>query len=125
MAETPQSLADTGAVPEKGSWYQLLADFGEGVGMLTRTHRYRPAGEEDVQESDRQLLALDIVAPATAGVGYSAEETVLCLWLESAGPGRLAMHHISFPRSQFVELVGAGEEPPQWAAWQAQQAGGS
>ncbi|MGW3860694.1 hypothetical protein ACWEDZ_04330 [Streptomyces sp. NPDC005047] len=85
--------------------------------MLTKQHRYKD------QDADRMLRVLAIVEPATSGVGYSAEDTVLCLWLEAAVPGRLSLHHISFPKSQFVELVGSGTEPPEYADWQAQQGG--
>jgi hypothetical protein len=118
-----KSLAQARDTPARGQWYKLLSDVGEGVGMLTRTHRYRPPGADEAQESDRQLLVLDIVEPATAGVGYSAEETVIAMWLEQTAPGRLSQHHISFPMSQFTDLVGPGEEPPEWADWQAQMAG--
>ncbi|MFV0135503.1 hypothetical protein ACLGIH_20165 [Streptomyces sp. HMX87] len=123
MAEL-KSLAETEDTPAKGQWYRLLSDFGEGVGMLTRTHRYRPPGGDEVQEHGRMLLVLDVVAPATAGVGYSAEDTVVAMWLEQTAPGRLSQHHISLPESQFCALVGPGEEPPEYADWQAQMAGG-
>jgi hypothetical protein len=118
-----KSLAETGDTPTRGKWYRLLSDFGEGVGMLTRTHRYRTPGSDEFQESDRMLLVLAVVEPATAGVGYSAEDTVVAMWLEQTAPGRFSQHHISFPESQFAELVGPGEEPPEYADWQAQTAG--
>ncbi|MEV7902162.1 hypothetical protein [Streptomyces anulatus] len=115
-------LSETGATPKKGQWYTLLDDFGEGVGMLTRKRGHRVADQEqDVREDDRQLLVLDVLEPATYGVGYSSEQTVLCMWLEASAPGRLSQHHISFPLSQFTDLVGLGQEPPEWVSWQAQQ----
>ncbi|MFE4527113.1 hypothetical protein ACFRMO_07930 [Streptomyces anulatus] len=114
-------LKSTGATPAKGKWYTLLTDFGEGVGMLARKRRYRAGDQQTAEEEDRQLLVLDILEPATYGVGYSSEKTVLCMWLEASAPGRLSQHHISFPLTQFVELVGQGKEPPEWADWQAQQ----
>ncbi|AZM47816.1 hypothetical protein DMB38_20290 [Streptomyces sp. WAC 06738] len=122
MAET-KSLAALEEAPARGSWYQLLSDFGEGVGMLTKTHRYRLSDSDDVQESDRMLLVLAIVEPASYGVGYSPEYTVVAMWLEQTAPGRFSQHHISFPMTQFTEIVGPGEEPPEYADWQAQQAG--
>ncbi|MFD9815137.1 hypothetical protein [Streptomyces sp. NPDC059080] len=92
--------------------------------MLTTTYRYvSPTGGE-YPDNPRQLCVLDIVEPATSGVGYSAEESVLCMWLDSPSPGRIAVHHISFPVSQFAELVAEGKEPPEYADLQAQQAGG-
>lgn len=123
MAEL-KSLAETEDTPARGQWYQLLSDFGQGVGMLTKTHRFQAPGSDEIQESDRMLLVLDIVEPATAGVGYSAEDTVVAMWLEQTAPGRFSQHHISFPESQFCDLFGAGEEPAEYAAWQTQQAGG-
>ena len=68
------------------------------------------------------LLVLAVVEPATYGVGYSAEYSVVAMWLVQNAPGRFSQHHISFPMSQFTELVAAGEEPPEYADWQAQQA---
>lgn len=121
MAET-KSLAETEVTPVRGKWYRLLADFGEGVGMLTATHRYRTPGSEEIQESDRMLLVLAVVEPATYGVGYSPEHTVVAMWLEQTAPGRFSQHHISFPMAQFTELVGPGEEPPEYADWQTQTA---
>lgn len=118
-----KSLTETEDTPAKGKWYRLLSDFGEGVGMLSRTRRYRSPGSDEVQEDDRMLLVLEVVEPATAGVGYSAEDTVVAMWLEQTAPGRLSQHHISFPQSQFCDLVGPGEEPPEYRDWQAQMAG--
>ncbi|MFH9731866.1 hypothetical protein [Streptomyces sp. NPDC017260] len=123
MAETA-SLQESGITPEKGKWYRLLTDFGEGVGMLTRTRRYRPAGAEGDVEGDRMLYVLDVAAPATHGIGYANEDSVVALWLSQSGPGRLSAHHISLPLSQFCDLTGEGEEPPEWADWQAQQSAG-
>jgi len=117
-----KSLAETEDIPARGQWYRLLSDFGEGVGMLTKTHRYRSPGSDDVQESDRMLLVLAIVEPAAYGVGYSPEYTVVAMWLEQTAPGRFSQHHLSFPMSQFTELVGPGEEPPEYGDWQTQQA---
>lgn len=122
MADTV-SLAESGDTPVRGQWYRLLADVGEGVGKLTRTHRYRAPDSDETREVDRHLLVLDVVEPATAGVGYSAEKSVLAMWLGQAAPGRLSQHHIALPMTQFCDLVGPGEEPPEWADWQAQQAG--
>lgn len=119
-----KSLAEAGVLPEKGKWYRLLSDFGVGVGMLTRAHRYRPAGSETDIESDRMLLVLDVVESATHGVGYAYEDSVLSLWLAQTGPGRLSAHHLSLPMTQFTELVGAGEEPPEWQDWQNQLTAG-
>lgn len=119
-----KSLAESDEKPARGQWYRLLSDFGEGVGMLTRTHRYRAPGAEEDQESDRMLLVLAIVEPAAYGVGYSPEETVVAMWLEQTAPGRITQHHLSFPMTQFAELVGPGVEPPEYADWQAQQAEG-
>lgn len=116
-----KTLKKSGTTPEPGKWYTLLADFGEGVGMLTQKRRYRGGKQQTAQESDRQLLVLDILEPATYGVGYTSEKSVLCMWLEASAPGRLSQHHISFPLSQFIELAGQGQEPPEWADWQAQQ----
>ncbi len=48
---------------------------------------------------------------------------MLCMWLDSASPGRVAVHHISFPVSQFTELVAEGEEPPEFEDFQAQRSG--
>lgn len=123
MAAT-KSLKKAGTQPEKGQWYKLLADYGVGVGMLTKTWRYRPAGAEKDIDNPRMLRVLEIMQPATHGIGYATEDSVLALWLAQSGPGRLAAHHISLPLSQFVELVGAGQEPPEWADWQAQQSAG-
>ncbi|WNI17630.1 hypothetical protein [Actinacidiphila sp. ITFR-21] len=93
--------------------------------MLTKSFHYvSPSGAEH-RDNPRQLYVLEVVEPATYGVGYSSEESVLCMWLDSALPGRLAVHHISFPMSQFVELVAEGEEPPEYADLLAQQAGGA
>ncbi|MGW3153723.1 hypothetical protein [Streptomyces sp. NPDC001089] len=116
------SLAESGDTPVRGQWYRLLADFGDGVGMLTKTHRYRSPGGEDFQESDRMLLVLAIVEPAAHGVGYSPEYSVVAMWLEQSAPGRFSQHHISFPMQQFTELTAPGEEPPEYADWQAQNA---
>ncbi|MFJ3270998.1 hypothetical protein [Streptomyces sp. NPDC086776] len=119
----PSSLKDSGTDPAVGKWYALLADYGDGVGMLTKTYRYTsPTGEEH-PDNPRQLYVLELVEPATYGVGYSSEESVLCMWLDSPSPGRIAVHHISFPMSQFVELVGEGAEPPEFADLKAQQGG--
>lgn len=118
-----KSLSETDGTPARGKWYRLLSDFGDGVGMLTKTHRYRSPGSDEIQESDRMLLVLAIVEPATYGVGYSAEKTVVAMWLEQTAPGRFSQHHISFPQSQFTDLVGPGKEPPEYADWQAQMAG--
>ncbi|WP_369042242.1 hypothetical protein [Streptomyces sp. Midd1] len=118
-----KSLAESGKTPARGQWYRLLRDFGEGVGMLTQTHRYRPSGSDDMQESDRMLLVLAIVEPASYGVGYSPERSVVAMWLEQTAPGRFSQHHLSFPMTQFTELVGPGEEPPEYADWQVQMAG--
>lgn len=123
MANT-KSLAETNKTPARGQWYRLLSDFGEGVGMLTKTHRYRAPGSDEIQESDRMLLVLAIVEPASYGVGYSAERSVVAMWLEQSAPGRFSQHHISFPMTQFTELVGSGKEPPEYADWQAQMAAG-
>lgn len=123
MAAPTKSLKKAKETPERGKWYRLLEDFGEGVGMLTKTRRYRPAGSDVVQEGDRMLLVLAVVEPASYGVGYSPEYTIVAMWLEQTGPGRITQHHISFPMTQFTELVGPGEEPPEYADWQAQQAG--
>ncbi|UXX94000.1 hypothetical protein N7U49_21575 [Streptomyces sp. AD2-2] len=91
--------------------------------MLTKTFRYTsPIGEEH-PDNPRQLYVLEVVEPATYGVGYSSEESVLCMWLDSASPGRVAVHHISFPVSQFTELVAEGEEPPEFEDFQAQRSG--
>ncbi|MEV6309980.1 hypothetical protein AB0M10_15445 [Streptomyces sp. NPDC051840] len=118
----PMSLRDAGTAPVKGRWYALLADHGEGVGMLTRTYRYTSPSGEEYAENQRQLYVLQVVEPATYGVGYSTEDSVLCMWLDSPSPGRVAVHHLSFPVTQFVELVGEGEEPPEYVALQEQQA---
>ncbi|MGW1261197.1 hypothetical protein ACWD7Y_04450 [Streptomyces drozdowiczii] len=120
----PKSLSDSGSSPEKGSWYALLSDHGDGVGMLTRSYHYTSPSGEKHPDSVRQLYVLEVVEPATHGVGYSTEDTVLCMWLDSPSPGRIAVHHISFPMSQFTELVGEGEEPAEYADLLAQQAGG-
>lgn len=117
----PSSLKDSGTAPEKGKWYSLLSDHGDGVGMLTKTYHYTsPTGEEH-PDNPRQLYVLEVVEPATYGVGYSFEESVLCMWLDSPSPGRVAVHHISFPVSQFAELVAEGEEPPEFEDFKAQQ----
>ncbi|MET9470519.1 hypothetical protein [Streptomyces sp. NPDC002922] len=93
--------------------------------MLTKTYRYTsPTGEEH-PDNPRQLYVLEVVEPATYGVGYSSEESVLCMWLDSPSPGRVAVHHLSFPLSQFLELVGEGAEPPEFGDLKAQQQGGS
>ncbi|MEU1552152.1 hypothetical protein ABZ517_05445 [Streptomyces scabiei] len=118
-----ENLSATDDTPARGQWYRLLSDFGEGVGMLTQTHRYRAPGSDEIQESDRMLLVLAIVEPASYGVGYSPEHTVVAMWLEQTAPGRFSQHHISFPMGQFRDLVGPGEEPPEYADWQAQMAG--
>ncbi|WP_411087794.1 hypothetical protein [Streptomyces sp. 061-3] len=121
----PSSLKDSGTDPEVGKWYALLADYGDGVGMLTKTYRYTsPTGEEH-PDNPRQLYVLEVVEPATYGVGYSSEDSVLCMWLDSPSPGRVAVHHLSFPLSQFLELVGEGVEPPEFGDLKAQQQGGS
>ncbi|MFC9505414.1 hypothetical protein [Streptomyces sp. NPDC057002] len=86
--------------------------------MLTKTHYYKD------QDEVRMLRVLEILEPATYGVGYSAEKTVLCMWLESPAPGRLVQHNISFPLSQFVALFGVGEEPPEYVDWQAENSSG-
>ncbi|MFJ4739079.1 hypothetical protein [Streptomyces sp. NPDC088775] len=99
----------------------LLSDHGEGVGMLTRSYRYTSPTGEEYADNPRQLYVLEVVEPATYGVGYSSEESVLCMWLDSPSPGRVAVHHISFPMSQFVELVGEGAEPPEFEDLQTQQ----
>lgn len=119
----PKSLKKAGKSPEVGQWYRLLSDFGNGVGMLKKSRRYRNRRGEEIADNPRQLLVLDIVEPGTAGVGYSAEQTVLCLWLDQAGAGRLTPRHLSLPASQFVELVTDGSEPPEYPDWQEQTNG--
>ncbi|MET8342466.1 hypothetical protein [Streptomyces microflavus] len=118
----PKTLKASGLSPEKGNWYALLSDHGNGVGMLTQSYRYTSPSGEEHPDNSRQLYVLEVVEPATYGVGYSSEDSVLCMWLDSPSPGRIAVHHISFPMTQFVELVGEGAEPPEFADLQAQQA---
>ncbi|MFF8283335.1 hypothetical protein ACF06W_11500 [Streptomyces albus] len=116
------SLKESGITPEKGAWYRLLSDHGDGVGMLTASYHYTSPAGEKYPDNARMLQVLDVVAPATHGVGYSPEKSVLCMWLHSPSPGRrLVAHHISFPMSQFIDLVGVGSEPPEFADFQAQQ----
>ncbi|NIY68052.1 hypothetical protein [Streptomyces malaysiensis] len=92
--------------------------------MLTATYRYTSPSGEVVDDAARQLLVLDLLEPATAGVGYSSQTTVLCMWLDSPSSGQIAgVHHLSFPVDLFAELVAEGEEPPEYADLLAQQAG--
>lgn len=118
-----RSLKDSKSSPEKGKWYRLLSDHGDGVGMLTKSWHYTSASGEEYRDNPRQVYVLEIVEPATYGVGYCAEESVLCMWLNAPTPGRLTVHHLSFPLSQFAELVAAGEEPPEYADLKEQQGG--
>jgi hypothetical protein len=122
--EAPTSLKDSGIAPEKGNWYALLSDHGDGVGMLTRSYHYTSPSGEEYPDSVRQLYVLEVVEPATYGVGYSTEDSVLCMWLASPTPGRIAVHHLSLPVSQFTELVTEGAEPPEYEDLRVQQAGG-
>jgi hypothetical protein len=122
-ATGPAPLSETG--PQKGQWYRLIADFGEGVGMLTKTWRYASPTGVEYPDNPRTVLVLQVVEPAASGVGYSPEDTVLCLWIRTSRPGRLSAHHLSLPVTQFLEVFEDGVEPPEWADWQAQmQAGG-
>lgn len=119
----PSSLKDSGKDPEKGRWYSLLSDHGDGVGMVTKSWHYTSPSGEEYPDNTRQLYVLEVVEPATYGVGYSAEESVLCMWLNSPTPGRITVHHISFPVPQFIELVAVGEEPPEYADLKEQLGG--
>ncbi|MFE5853202.1 hypothetical protein ACFQ61_08270 [Streptomyces sp. NPDC056500] len=120
----PSSLLDSGVIPKRGHWYALLSDHGEGVGMLTKSYNYTsPSGDEHLGLT-RQLYVLDVVGPATYGVGYNTESSALCMWVHSPAPGRVAVHHLSLPIGQFIELVGVGEEPPEYGALQSQMSQG-
>lgn len=118
-----RSLKDSGSSPQKGKWYRLLSDHGDGVGMLTKSWHYTSPSWEEYRDNPRQLFVLEVVEPATYGVGYSPEDSVLCMWLNAPSPGRITVHHLSFPMPQFVELAAEGEEPPEYADLRAQQGG--
>jgi hypothetical protein len=117
-SSTPISLADAGADPQKGSWYQLLQDYGAGVGMLTASV------VQDGAEVPRQFQLLDIFEPGTPGIGVLDEESPVLLWLEGTDTGVIGAHHIQFRMDDFLALFTDGEEPPEWQTFLAQQNGG-
>ncbi|MFI9271882.1 hypothetical protein ACIGXM_14345 [Kitasatospora sp. NPDC052896] len=114
----PVSLAEAGVAPERGGWYQLLQDYGSGVGMLTASVAV------DGGEVVRQFRLLDVFEGGTPGIGALDEESPVLLWLERTGDGVVGAHHVQFRMQQFLEFFGVGEEPPEWEQYLAQSTGG-
>ncbi|MEU1816097.1 hypothetical protein ABZ543_13000 [Streptomyces roseifaciens] len=122
---SPKPRQVTGKMPVVGRWYRLLRDYGEGPGMVKATHAY--FAEHGVEESagPRQMLVLELCESGTHGIGYSPSDSVLLAWFQRAPSGRISRHHLALPEGHFVELFGAGSEPPEYAQWQRQQEAGS
>jgi hypothetical protein len=116
-SSAPISLADAGTEPQKGNWYQLLQDYGTGVGMLTASV------VQDGALQPRQFQLLDIFEPGTPGIGVLDEESPVLLWLESTGSGVVGAHHIQFRMDDFLALFTDGAEPPEWQTFLAQNGG--
>lgn len=112
----PKTLAAAKKAPKVGSWYQLLADYGDGVGAL-RAMRVDPTDPERLRTTGLRLQVVDLVEPGTAGVGVVDHVSPLCQWIDRAPSGRFTCHMIQFPAAVFAGLVAEADEPPEFALY--------
>jgi hypothetical protein len=103
-AELPQDTAEWA-----GCWFELTADYGEGVGMV-------PAGT--------RVRVLGVYAPGTPGVGAADSDSPIAQWVQQAPSGRWVPRNVHFTAEQFRALFTPAAEPPQWQEWLDQQSGG-
>lgn len=112
----PKSLAKAKKAPQVGGWYQLLSDYGDGVGAL-RAERIDPTDADRLQKAGLHLQVVDLVEPGTAGVGVADHVTPLCQWFDRAPSGRITCHLLQFPAAVFADLVAEASEPPEFALY--------
>jgi hypothetical protein len=105
-------------MPVIGQWYQLLSDYGAGVGMLKAVYVHQ--GEE----RQRMVQVIDVPEVGTPGTGYVDTPSPLVRWHQHTPEG-IAVHHSQIHADTFAELFAEGSEPPEESERAAQDGEGA
>jgi hypothetical protein len=94
-------------IPRIGSWFELKADYGTGVGRIAK---------------GSQLQVTHVAPYGELGHGVIDDDAVILRLLEeSSVTGRVVQRRLSVRRRDFAGMFKSGSEPAESARWDEAQ----